>query len=148
MKIARYEPWGGLNQLMKDLEQYYGRSVPNSDEDTTVATSAWVPAVDIKEEEKAFVIHADIPGVDPQNIEITMENGVLTIKGERSAETTDERKYYKRIERIRGTFYRRFGLPDTADAEKISAVGKHGVLEITIPKREIAQPRKINVNIS
>jgi len=70
---------------------------------------------------------------------------VLTIKGERQTETQEERKEYKRVERTHGSFYRRFSLPDTADAEKISATGKHGVLEIVIPKRAIAQSRKINV---
>jgi HSP20 family protein len=141
----RNEPWGLLNQLYKDLDQMYSRYVPESDEETTVATSAWVPAVDIKEEEGQFLILADIPGVDPREIEITMENGVLTIRGERYNETPEERKLYKRVERTRGTFYRRFTLPDTADADHISASGKNGVLEITIPKRQLAQTRKINV---
>lgn len=145
MRIAHYEPWGLLNQLYKDLEKVYTQPGHSMDEDTTVATSAWVPAVDIKEDEQRFVIHADIPGVDPQEIEITMEAGILTIKGERQIESQEERKNYKRMERARGTFYRRFGLPDTADAEKITATGKQGVLEIVIPKRLISQPRKINV---
>lgn len=145
MRIAHYEPWGLLNQLYKDLEKVYTQPGHSMDEDTTVATSAWVPAVDIKEDEQRFVIHADIPGVDPQEIEITMEAGILTIKGERQTESQEERKNYKRMERARGTFYRRFGLPDTADAEKITATGKQGVLEIVIPKRLISQPRKINV---
>jgi HSP20 family protein len=147
MRIAHYEPWGLLNQLYKDLEKVYAQPShsTDTDEDTAVATSAWVPAVDIKEDEQRFVIHADIPGVDPQEIEITMEGGVLTIKGERKVESQEERKDYKRIERARGTFYRRFSLPDTADAEKITATGKQGVLEIIIPKRLIAQARKINV---
>jgi HSP20 family protein len=145
MRISRYEPWGLLNQLYQDLEKVYTQPTSSRDEDTTVATSAWVPAVDIKENEQNFVIRADIPGVDPQAIEITMEAGVLTIKGERKAESQEERKNYKRIERAHGSFYRRFSLPDTADAEKITATGKQGVLEITIPKRAIAQSRKINV---
>jgi len=115
------------------------------DEETSIATSAWTPAVDIKEEPERFVIHADIPGVAPEDIEITMDNGVLSIKGERAYEHKEERKDYKRMERVRGTFYRRFSLPDTADAEKIAATGKNGVLEIVIPKHPVAQPRKIEV---
>jgi HSP20 family protein len=145
MRISRYEPWGLLNQLYQDLEKVYTQPANSQDEDTTVATSAWVPAVDIKENEQSFIIRADIPGVDPQEIEITMEAGILTIKGERKAESQTERKNYKRIERAHGSFHRRFSLPDTADAEKITATGKQGVLEIVIPKRAIAQPRKINV---
>lgn len=149
MKTLRYyEPWNALNQMYKDLETLYSQNGQLSNyEDSAIATSSWVPSVDIKEEENRFVIHADIPGVDPKDIEVTMEHGVLTIKGERNGETKEERKNYKRIERVRGAFYRRFSLPDTADAEKITAVGKHGVLEVIIPKREIAQPRKINVDV-
>ena len=149
MKTLRYyEPWNTLNQMYKDMENLYSQTGELSGyEDSAIATSTWVPSVDIKEEENRFVIHADIPGVDPKEIEITMENGVLTIKGERVNETKEERKNYKRIERVRGAFYRRFSLPDTADADKISAIGKHGVLEVVIPKRELAQPRKISVDV-
>ena len=106
----------------------------------------WRPAVDIKEEDKQFVIRADIPGVDPKDIEITMEAGILSIKGERTVEEKDENGGYKRIERARGTFYRRFSLPDTADVEKIEARGKDGVLEIVLPKHKKVQPRRITVN--
>ena len=145
MRISRYEPWGLLNQLYQDLEKIYTQPNNSRDEDTTVATSAWVPAVDIKENEQGFIILADIPGVNPQEIEITMAAGILTIKGERQTESEAERKNYKRIERAYGIFHRRFSLPDTADAEKITATGKQGVLEIIIPKRPIAKTRKINV---
>ncbi len=141
MKTSRYyEPWNTLNQMYKDMENLYSQTGQLSGyEDSAIATSTWVPSVDIKEEEDRFVIHADIPGVDPKEIEIT--------KGERVSETKEERKNYKRIERVRGAFYRRFSLPDTADADKITEVGRHGVLEVMIPKREIAQPRKINVDV-
>jgi HSP20 family protein len=141
----RHNPWTLLDQLYKNLDQNYSHYPAEADEETTVATSAWVPAVDIKEEEDRFVIQADIPGVAPSDIEVTMEKGMLTIRGERSIHTAEERKLYKRVERTRGTFYRRFGLPDTADADRISASGKHGVLEIIIPKRQAAQTRKIDV---
>ena len=92
-----------------------------------------------------FVLTADIPGVDPADIEITMEQGVLTLKGERTLETQEEDKGYKRVERAHGAFYRRFSLPDTADPEQITASGKNGVLEITIPKKEQEKPRRISV---
>jgi HSP20 family protein len=101
--------------------------------------------VDIKEENDKFVLHADIPGVKPEAIDISMENGVLTVKGEKKTEATTEQEGYKRVERSFGSFYRRFSLPDTADAEAISAKSKHGVLEIVIPKRAAVQPKKINV---
>ena len=88
---------------------------------------------------------ADIPGVDPKDIEITMEDGVLTVKGERYFKTKNDDETYKRLERSSGSFYRRFSLPDTADGEHIEAKGNNGVLEITIPKHEKVQPRKIEV---
>ena len=101
--------------------------------------------VDIKEEENRYVIHADVPGVDPADIEVNMENGVLSIKGERESESKEEREGYKRVERVRGSFFRRFNLPDTADAEAISAKSKDGVLEIVIPKQEKPQPKRIRI---
>jgi HSP20 family protein len=141
MAIARYEPWGLLNQLQKELE----RSYRDQSGESTVSTAEWAPAVDIKEDAQQFVIEADIPGVKPEEIDVSMEGGVLTIKGEKRAENKTEKEGYKRVERTYGSFYRRFSLPDTADAEAISAKSKHGVLEIVIPKREAVKPKKIDV---
>ncbi len=143
MNIARYEPMGLLTQFHRDLERFLGIGQENGD--SAIATSTWIPAVDIKEEADRFLIEADIPGVEPKDIEISMEGGVLTIKGERKTEQKEEGKGYKRVERAHGTFYRRFSLPDTADAEGVSASGKNGVLQVTIPKKPVAQPRKIAV---
>ena len=112
---------------------------------SNVATSNWSPAVDIEEQTSRFVITADVPGVAPEDIEVTMENGILTIKGERNEEQNVERAGFRRAERVSGSFYRRFSLPDSANPEKISAHGKNGVLEIVIPKGEKAQARRISV---
>lgn len=141
MAIIRYEPWGLLNQLQKEL----ALSRDDKAGEGSVATAEWVPAVDIKEEADKFVIHADIPGVKPENIEVSMEAGVLTVKGEKETETKTENEGYKRIERTSGSFYRRFSLPDSADGEAINAKCKLGVLEIIIPKREAIKPKRINV---
>lgn len=141
MAITRYEPWGLLTQLQKELEQM--RSDVSGDGSS--ATAEWAPAVDIKEESDRFVLHADLPGVKPEEIDVSMENGVLTIKGEKKTEAKTEKEGYKRIERTYGSFYRRFSLPDTANPDAISAASKQGVLEISIPKRESVQPKKINV---
>jgi HSP20 family protein len=144
--LRHYEPWGLLDQLRRDyIEQMLAHSGTPTSGDSTVATSAWVPAIDLKEEVNQFIIEADIPGVDPKDIEISMANGVLTIKGERKSESQEEGKNYHRVERIHGSFYRRFSLPDTADADKIVASGKNGVLQVRIPKKEVAQPRKIAI---
>ena len=145
MSLIRYEPWGLLNQLNNEVNRLFDPRPLAGNDEANIVTSDWVPAVDIKEESDRFVIHADVPGVDPKDIEITMENGLLSIKGERSVESKEEREGYRRVERVRGTFYRRFSLPDTADASHITAREKHGVLEIVIPKKEHVQPRKIAV---
>ena len=149
MSIRSYEPWNLMDRFQEQLSQlgYANRDIANSDHDQShVVTSHWRPAVDIKEEADRFVIMADLPGVDPGDIEITMENGVLSIKGERKSEIRDEKEGYKRVERVSGTFYRRFSLPDSADAERIEAKGKDGVLEVSLPKHEKVQPRRIAVN--
>ena len=136
MSIVRYDPWSMMEQLSRELDRARGSEAHASD---------WVPAVDIKEDESCFTITADIPGVDPKEIEVHAENGMLTIKGDRDSEKKEEREGYKRIERTYGSFFRRFTLPDTADTDKIAAKSKNGVLEVTIPKHEKLQPRKISV---
>jgi HSP20 family protein len=143
MTLMRYEPWGLLDQMRREMERSMDTRTA---EGSSVATSDWVPAVDIKEEDHDFVIVADIPGVDPKDIEVHMDNGVLTIKGQKESEKQNERDGYKRVERTFGSFYRRFGLPDTADPERITAKSNHGVLEVRIAKQEKVQPRKISVN--
>lgn len=144
MSLVRYQPWNSMEQLRREMGRMF-EGHPSVAEGSSIATSDWTPAVDIKETEKEFLIHADIPGVDPNDIDVHMEDGMLTIKGERESETKEEKEGYKRIERQRGSFYRRFSLPDTANADKIRAKSKNGVLEITIPKQEKAQSRKIEV---
>ena len=143
MTLTRYEPWSLLDQMRREMEQAMDTRTA---EGSSMATSDWVPAVDIKEEPDAFKIVADIPGVDPKDIEVHLEDGVLTIKGEKESEKKEEREGYKRVERSFGSFYRRFSLPDTADPEKVTANSNHGVLEVLIGKQEKVQPRKISVN--
>ncbi|MCW5588393.1 MAG: Hsp20/alpha crystallin family protein [Legionellales bacterium] len=142
-KVNVYRPWGNLAKIQDELANIVNRSLYG--DDSNVATSQWLPLVDIVENEKAFVLHADLPGVDVKDIQVFMEDGMLTIKGERHSEHQHDEKFYKRIERAHGEFYRRFSLPDTADGEKIAAKSKHGVLEIVIPKKEKDQSRRIPV---
>ena len=143
MAITRYEPWSLLNQLQKELE----RAHEGEGGEGSIVTAEWAPAVDIKEDADRFVLQADIPGVKPEDIDVSMEDGVLTIKGEKKTEAKTEEEGYKRVERTYGSFYRRFSLPDTADAESISAKSSNGVLEIVIPKRESVKPKKITVSL-
>jgi HSP20 family protein len=149
MSLVRYEPWSLFDRFQDEINRlsrsdYFGRDAADGD-NSNIVTSHWRPAVDIMEEDKRFVILADVPGVDPKDIEITMEQGVLTLKGERVSDKEESKEGYTRVERVRGTFYRRFSLPDTADAERIEAKGKNGVLEIVLPKLAKKQPRKISV---
>jgi HSP20 family protein len=147
MSIVRYNPWSTPNQFQDEIKQVFDRFFSDGESDqSNVVTSQWAPRVDIKEESDRFVIAADIPGVDPKDIEINMDNGILSIKGERRTEAKQETERYSRIERSHGLFYRRFALPDSADPEGVSASGKHGVLEISIPKRAETKPRRIEVN--
>ncbi|WP_218813959.1 Hsp20/alpha crystallin family protein [Rickettsiella endosymbiont of Dermanyssus gallinae] len=142
---TRYRP-SLLHQLHRLSQEWDQLFEPNYPEDNSlVETSHWAPCVDIKEEPERFILYADIPGVDPNDIEIAMENGVLTIKGERTSAKKEERGGYTRIERSTGSFYRRFALPDTADPDRVTAEGKHGVLEVIIPKREKMKSKKIKV---
>ena len=114
MNVVRYEPWGLLRRFQDDVNQLFGESRLGSAEGdrSSIVTSNWSPAVDIKEEDERFVLKADVPGVAPKDIEVTMEDGVLTIKGERKHESEKESNGYKRVERSYGSFYRRFSLPE------------------------------------
>ncbi|MEO7200063.1 MAG: Hsp20/alpha crystallin family protein [Dokdonella sp.] len=136
------------NTLQHDMRQMFDRLFGDQGEgdQSNVVTSQWMPRVDIKEEEGRFVILADIPGVEPKDIEINMDKGILSIKGERSSGSTSQGERFSRVERSHGSFYRRFALPDSADAEGISAEGKNGVLQISIPKKPESTPRRITIN--
>jgi HSP20 family protein len=147
MAITRYNPWNLPARVPNEFRDLFEKFFSEEQQDqSNVVTSQWAPHVDIKEEPGRFVILADIPGVDPKDIEVHMEKGILSIKGERKSETKEENEKFTRVERSRGVFYRRFALPDSADAEGITANGKHGVLEIVIPKRPETTPRRIAIN--
>ncbi len=147
MRTTIYEPFSTIRRLQDEMNRAFGGGAVNPDDNSTSAVSHWVPAVDIHEEPQRYVISADVPGVDPNGIEVTMENGVLTISGERRAERSEERAGgARRVERVYGSFYRRFALPDSADAENVEARSVNGVLEVIIPKKAQPQPKKIAVN--
>ncbi len=146
MHITRYQPFGLFRGLHEDLDRLVESRLAMDDTSSTVAS--WIPAVDIKEEKDRFVIRADVPGVKPDDIEITMEDGVLTIDGHRESEKNEEGSDSRRTERASGRFFRRFTLPDTANAEGISARSEHGVLELSIPKHAKVMPRRINIDVN
>ncbi|TLM76445.1 Hsp20/alpha crystallin family protein [Microbulbifer harenosus] len=115
------------------------------EEEGEMSGHQWRPSVDVMEEDDHFLVKADIPGVDPKDIEVTLDNGCLVIRGERKWEKEEKKEGYMRTECSHGTFYRRFNLPETADPDNISAKGKDGVLTLTIGKREVSKPKRINI---
>jgi HSP20 family protein len=122
------------------------RGLPSiTDDETRVVGSTWSPAVDIKEEADRYVLHADIPGVKPEEIEISMDKGVLTIRGERKHSTEESSEGFHRVERQQGMFMRRFALPNSVDPDGIQATSKDGVLELVLPKTGETRPRRIEV---
>ncbi len=149
MNIVRSRQWphGTLQDEFRQVfERFFdGPFDQRNTDESSVVTSQWVPNVDVKEEKDRFVLYADLPGIDPDDIEVSMDKGILTIKGERTSETSAETERFSRIERRYGSFHRRFALPDSADADGIEARGRNGVLEIVIPKRPEAAPRRIQV---
>ncbi len=143
MRLYQYDPWNLMDQLRNEMGRLAeGRN--GAEAGSNIVTSDWAPAVDIQEQDDHYLLVADVPGVDPADIEINMENGCLSIRGERKI-PSDDGKNHKRIERPRGTFYRRFSMPDSADAGRISARSRNGVIEITIPKHEKLQARRITI---
>lgn len=152
MSLLRYQQaWPAQARVHDDLKQVFDRflnSTAHGADESAVVTSQWVPRVDIREEAERFVILADLPGVDPANVEVLMDKGILSIKGERASDAAEQSERFSRIERRYGSFHRRFALPDTADADGITASGHNGVLEISIPKRPVSTPRRIQVGAS
>ena len=144
MSLVRYDPLFSVRQLQDDINRLFSGWSTN---DSSGVTADWVPSVDINEYDDKFQLFVDVPGVDPKNVDITLESGVLTITGERfaQAEKAEESVVSRRAERGTGRFYRRFILPETVDADNVKATDRHGVLEIMIPKQAKAQPRRIKV---
>ena len=147
MAVLRYEPWNVVSQLHNEINRVFGNL---NDAEGSSATSEWTPAVDVREYSDRFQLLLDVPGVDPKDVEITLDGGVLTVSGNRPEERVvgtngAEQPQQQRIERRLGRFHRRFILPDTADAENVNASGRNGVLEIVILKQPKLQPRRITV---
>jgi HSP20 family protein len=139
MAIVRFGPTGLVSHVFTSLA---------AAEDSSAATSTWIPPVDITERADRFELAVDLPGVDPDKVEVTLEDGVLSLSGERQAPAkngSEQEETRRRVERHYGRFYRRFVLPEMVDAERVQASGRNGVLEITIPKQPKAQPRRIKI---
>lgn len=145
MALRGTDPWD-IGELQSEINRLF-RSFGDWDSGSSSATAGWVPSADIYEHDDRFEMFIDLPGVDPNSVDITLERGVLTVSGERAAPavSADERTVSRRIERGQGRFYRRFVLPDSIDSDKVNARERHGVLELTIPKQAKALPRRIEI---
>ena len=145
MSMIQYNPYRSALRN-SDFQRLFNSLLPRDEEEEVTTGYDWSPAVDIKEEADTYLIHADVPGIKPEAIDISLEDDVLTIRGERKYDNEENKDGYKRVERVRGTFFRRFNLPDTADQESVTANCKDGALEIVIKKQAKILPRKITIN--
>jgi|TARA_B110000503_G_C7126601_1_gene404891 HSP20 family protein len=140
-----YSPFTALNQLHRELGRVFDDSATFSTDDNPLGRNAWVPQVDISEDEHRFLVTADLPGVNPKAVDVTVDGNILTIRGERATDSSASGAGYKRRERISGAFIRQFALPETVDGKSITARAANGVLEIKVPKGERHQPVNITV---
>lgn len=143
MTLVRYEPINLFGRFNNEINRFLAGAVPR---EMTGEAGAWSPHVDIREEESRFVLTADIPGVAREAIDISLEDGVLTISGERTATGKEPSEGLLRRERATGAFRRQFTLPDAVNSDSISATAQDGVLTIEIPKQEKPQPRRIAIS--
>jgi HSP20 family protein len=142
-----WEPFGDLPDLREELERLFGRGVGPWKRLTGNGQGAWMPSVDIVEEKDRILVRADLPGMKREDVEVDVDEGVLTIRGERKSETeTKDAKAY-RVERSYGSFLRSFTLPAGVDESRISASYKDGVLEIALPRAEGAKAKKVKVDV-
>jgi HSP20 family protein len=142
--ISRFEPFRS-NPLQEQLHRFFNEAFERSSEEANLST--WAPAVDIYETEHELVVKGDLPDIKPEELDIRVENNILTIRGERKFEKKVNESNYLRVERSYGSFSRSFALANTVNSEAIKAEYKNGVLTLSIPKREEAKPKQIKVNV-
>ena len=146
--IVRWDPLKEMTTLQHRMnrvfEETWGRT-RRAEED--YVTGSWMPAVDVRETKEAVEIQAELPGIDPKDVNVSVEGGVLTIKGSRQFEKATEGETYHRVERAYGSFERSFTLPTNVDPEKINAAFRQGLLLLTLPKREEAKPKAISIKV-
>jgi HSP20 family protein len=142
--LNRWEPFRGASTLHEQLNRVFGDAFNREESNLTT----WAPAVDILETGHELLVKADLPDVDPKDLDIRVENNILTIRGERKFQKQVNESNYLRVERSYGSFARSFSLANTVNSEAIKADYQNGVLTLNIPKREEAKPKQINVNVS
>ena len=146
--LTRWDPFKDLEELQSRLSTLFGRAPIRKNGDKEVMTVAeWSPLVDITEDEKEYLIKAELPEIKKEEVKVTVQEDVLTISGERKYEKEEKGKKYHRVERAYGSFMRSFTLPEDADGAKVAAEFKDGVLKIHLPKSEKAKPKSIDVKV-
>ena len=148
--LTRWDPFRELDELNNRLGTLYGRAPVRKDgaKEETMTIAEWAPLVDIIEDEKEYLIKAELPEIRKEDVKVRVENGVLTISGERTYEKEDKGKKYHRIERAYGSFERTFTVPEDADASKVNAEFKDGVLKVHLAKDEKAKPKAVEVKVA
>jgi len=150
MAVVRWEPFRDLVSLQERMNQMFNDSYRGrgTSEDDWSLGGSWAPAVDIYEHEGNIVLTAELPGVDPKDVDIRVENNILSLRGERKWNNDVQRESYHRVERAYGSFTRSFTLPNVVDTEKIKAYYKEGMLKLVLPKKEEAKPKQISINVA
>ena len=148
MTIVRWEPLRELSSLQSEMNRLFNTAFDAPSGSSGTALRRWVPAMDLVESGDQFVLRADLPGMSEEDIQIELEDGTLTVSGERKAEHEQREKGWYRIERSFGRFNRSLSLPDGVDPDRIQASFSHGVLEVRIPKPEERKPRRISISSS
>ncbi len=146
--LMRWDPFRELEEMSDRLNRMFARPATRTNGKETMVVADWTPTVDISETDGEYQIKAEIPDVKKEDVKVTLEDGVLTIQGERKQEKEEKGKKYHRIERSYGSFVRSFSLPDVIDEEKVKAEFKDGVLSLHLPKSEKAKPKAIEVQVS
>ena len=145
--LMRWDPFRELEEMSDRLNRMFARPAARTNGKETMIVADWVPTVDISETDGEYEIKAEIPDVKKEDVKVTLEDGVLTIQGERKREKEEKGKKYHRVERSYGSFVRSFGLPDLIDEEKVKAEFKDGILNLHLPKSEKAKPKAIEVKV-
>lgn len=146
--LMRWEPFKEMEDIQNRLGTWLGHTSGRKDGGMeAVAVAEWAPLVDITEDEKEYVVKADLPDVKKEDVKVTVENGVLAISGERRFEQEETGKKYHRVERAYGSFLRSFALPEGTEAGKVIADFKDGVLKVHLPKSEIAKPTTVEIKV-
>ncbi len=145
--LTRWEPFRDMVTLQDRMNRLFNEQLSNFGNEESLASGSFVPAVDVYEDEQGIRLNIEVPGIDEKDIDLRLENNVLTVRGERKFEKETKEENFRRVERRYGQFVRSFTLPNTVDGENVKAAYDKGVLTIALPKKEAAKPKQIKINV-